>query len=245
MGRVHIENVSSLVSKRSIHILTRNFGEVLKIEVLNENSIAVEFRSRFSSEGFLEFIKMKNSGLEATIDPQKTAVFVDRVPKETSIGDIKKAFSKFGEILNLEVERNYFTFQTLKIFYSKESEAARCVEKANRRIRFRKDDEPLIVKYYDEQTYQTISNLDQEADDRCVFIYNLPDGYTNKDLLEVFSMYGEVRSAGVSANNKAFVNYEQALSALKAVKYTDNLVLGSKKINVVIKSQKKSKKRKM
>eukprot|EP00866_Antonospora_locustae_P000867 jgi/Antlo1/867/1978 len=221
------------------------FGDVISIELDDGGCATVEFRRREDAENILAFIESRqhSSGMFAEIVPPQNVVFVDRIPGDISIGAIKKFFSKFGEIAELEVERTYSMFQTLKITYAGESDALRCIEKVNRKVRFTEAGELLVAKHYDIQAYQAIMNMDEDADDKCVFIYNLPPKYTDNELLELFSAYGKIRSAKVVANNKAFVNYESAISALKAAKYMDSLLIGENKINVVVKSQKRRKTR--
>lgn len=243
MAKVLIKNVVYGVTKRSIHALSSLFGEVISVELEEGDCATVEFRRRVDSEKFLAFIESRqhSSGVSAETVPPKNVVFVDRIPGDVPIGAIRKFFSKFGEIAELEVERTYAMFQTLKITYAEETDASRCIEKVNRKVRFTEAGELLVAKHYDIQAYQAIMNMDEDADDRCVFIYNLPPKYTDNELLESFSAYGRIRSAKVIPNNKAFVNYETALSALKASKYMDSLLIGENKINVIVKSHKRRK----
>lgn len=245
MPKVRISNVAYGVTKRSIHALASLFGEVIAIELDGGGCATVEFRRTEDAEKLRAFIEtgQHSSGVSAEAVPPRNVVFVDRMPGDASTGAIRRFFSKFGEIAELEVERTYAMFQTLKITYAEEAGASRCIEKVNRKVRFAESGELLVAKHYDIQAYQAIMSMDEDADDRCVFIYNLPPSYTDSDLLESFSAYGKIRSAKVVANNKAFVNYETALSALKAVKYMDSVLIGECKINVVVKSQKRRKTR--
>lgn len=245
MSKIRIKNVAYGISKRSIHAFSSQFGEVISIEFDDGDCVTIEFRKKEDATKFLAFIESRQHSVDVSAEtvPPQNAVFVDRIPGDIPIKSIRWFFSKFGEILELEVERTYSTFQTLKITYEKEADASKCIERVNRKIRFTETGELLIAKHYDIQAYQAIMNIDEDADDRCVFIYNLPHNYTDCELLDSFSAYGKIRSAKVVANNKAFVNYETTLSALKAVKYMDSLLIGPNKINVIIKSHKRRKTR--
>lgn len=243
MAKVCIKNFSPSVSKMSIHAFCKNFGDVISIDLLNEKEVLVTFRKKEEAINMTNFTGKRRFISDATFNlvmPQNT-VFIDRVPKDTSIRKLRNFFSVFGDIIDIQVERNYFVFKTLKIKYEAEKSAEDCIKNVNRKMRLDEGDELLVAKYYDEQIYQDIVKLNDEADDRCVFIYNLPEDYSDKKLFEVFSAYGNIKSYRILSNNKAFINYDSTLSALKAVKYSDGLNIRDRKINVVIKSYKKKK----
>lgn len=243
MSRVLVKNVPPLTTKRSIHAFVTIFGEIVEIDFKSDEDVVVVFRKSEDAEKIIKFVEARGNStdISATPLPPRNIVFVDRVPKDITLTSIRDFFVKFGDVSELEIERTYFTFQTLKITYVREADCAKCVRKVNRKMRFRSTDELLISKHYDGQIYKEITNVDEDADDRCVFIYNLPKNFTDAELAQMFSAYGNIRSAKVSSNSKAFVNYETAFAALKAVKYADCVVLRGSKINVVIKSHKRRK----
>jgi len=75
-----------------------------------------------------------------------------------------------------------------------------------------------------------------------LFIYNLPDSYTDPDLISLFSNFGQVVSANVQIDKATgrskgygFVSYSDLKSAQAAIAAMDGFVMGNKKLNVRIK----------
>jgi len=77
-----------------------------------------------------------------------------------------------------------------------------------------------------------------------LFVYNVPEAYSDSDMNSLFSNFGTVVSANVQkelttgrSKGYGFVSYDNAPSAAAAIKQLDGFVIGSKKLSVRIKGQ--------
>jgi RNA recognition motif-containing protein len=77
-----------------------------------------------------------------------------------------------------------------------------------------------------------------------LFVYNVPEAYTDADMNSLFSNFGTVVSANVQkdlttgrSKGYGFVSYDNATAAAAAIKQLDGFVIGSKKLSVRIKGQ--------
>lgn len=222
-------------SKKSIFELCNIFGPITSIQE-EINSMIVEFVTNDHALRLAKVLNMQNKIKFVIISPCRS-VFIDRVPLRIDSKTILKSFSKYGKIEKIVKEREYFNFKTYKIEFAREKEALKFISKNNRIFRFHPDEEALIVKPYNEDIFKTIIGVDEKSDEKCVFLYNLPIEFTDKELFDLFCVYGAIKSFGVS-NQKGFVNFENELSALKAVKYSDRLEIKGFKILAILKSQK-------
>lgn len=248
--KIVITNKLPQMTKNCILILCNEFGDILSIDE-EEDKVIVEFRKNEDAKSFVEKMEeLRPFNLERKLP--RLNVFVDRIPKKYEINEIAKFFSdiltenkseensllvsKHREIRKIKQIRTYYTFQAVKVKFRREEDAIRFIEKVDRKEKI--DGSLLVAKFYSGEKNVTIVN----TDDRCVFVYNLPDKYTDKELFDFFSTFGQIKTSRVS-NNKAYVNYDDELSALKAIKYADGILVRNKKINCVIKSQRKGRKR--
>lgn len=76
-----------------------------------------------------------------------------------------------------------------------------------------------------------------------LFIYNVPENYSDQDLTALFTSYGTVVSGNVQRDlttgrtkGYGFVSYDNAVSAQAAIKALDGFQVGGKKLNVRLKS---------
>jgi CUG-BP- and ETR3-like factor len=77
-----------------------------------------------------------------------------------------------------------------------------------------------------------------------LFVYNVPEGYTDADMNALFANFGNVISANVQKDLQTgrpkgygFVSYDNGESAQAAIKALDGFVIGQKKLSVRIKGQ--------
>lgn len=83
----------------------------------------------------------------------------------------------------------------------------------------------------------------QYGTDGCnLFVYNVPEGYTDESMTQLFSNFGTVISANVQKDLQTgrpkgygFVSFDNGASAQAAIKAMDGFMLGSKKLSVRIK----------
>lgn len=234
MAEIEVSDLPDGINDYSLFCITKRFGKTSAIRVQN-NKAVISFRRRSKAIAFYDFISKNCPRVCVKLLEEKTELFVDRIPKETTLESLKLFFQKYGELVKIEQERTYFEFQTLKLIFSSAGDAKKCLLKTNKK-EYLKSGEKLVVKYYDETRLASIKT--KNNDNLCVFVYNVPTGMSYNAFNKIFSCYGDIKSLEILENSMGFVNYDNELSALKAVKYADRLEIMGQKLSVILKSEK-------
>ncbi|ADM12431.2 polyadenylate-binding protein 2 [Encephalitozoon intestinalis ATCC 50506] len=156
-------------------------------------------------------------------------IYVGDLSPKTLDSDLFRIFSNVGKVLNVKlIKRGEPVSSFAFVTFENEEEAERAIreykhyELHNRQIRvMRKDERP--------------------PETGNIFVKNLPENFTSKDLDDAFSMFGEITSCKVATTSHGkskgygFVQFKEKKAAKKVIKNFNNLnglMLGENKIVV-------------
>jgi RNA recognition motif-containing protein len=181
---------------------------------------------------------------------RKKKVFVGNLPLDVSESSVSEFFSSYGKLLGVSlIEGKSNSKKCGFVFFEDEKDARNCIKEANGKAKFPGSENYLLVKRAENETEKRERNKvmqginEEDVDERCVFIYNMPKDFYDSELDALFSTYGRIQSCKVLEGFKGFVNYMSTLSALKAVRYLDGKRIKGKRISVILKKDKVGKRK--
>ena len=148
-------------------------------------------------------------------------VFVGNVPFNLSEEEFKECFKKLEGYVTAElISRNhtkttrgfgFITFENSKYVKKFLEDRIEIIVK-DRKLRF--------TNYYDSNTDDFMINAIKKNN---IFVYNIPEDYTDQDLKQTFSKFGKVILAYINKDINTKKNYPQELSNLMKMKHMKKL----------------------
>ncbi|KAG5860275.1 polyadenylate-binding protein [Encephalitozoon hellem] len=156
-------------------------------------------------------------------------IYVGDLPPKTIDSDLFRIFSNVGKILNIKlIKRGESAPSFAFVTFENEEDAEKAVREYKH---YELHDRQIRVMRKDERPPETGN----------IFVKNLPESFTSKDLDDAFSMFGEIVSCKVATTPQGkskgygFVQFKEKRSAKKVIKNFNNLnglMLGGNKIVV-------------
>lgn len=161
----------------------------------------------------------------------KNNLYIKGLPKDKDAREIFEYFYKFGDIFSLKVNTddkgNYNG--TAFLTYYKEEDAKKSMEQTNGKKIWDCDME-VQYKTNNEKQYKKTFNKRSR-----ILIYNLPDNYTDKEVLKLCEEFGKIEYYDIrpGKNGKyAFVKYSKEEEAKKAIEKLNNKEIDNKQLYV-------------
>jgi polyadenylate-binding protein len=169
----------------------------------------------------------KREGERASSDDASTIYVGDLSPK-TLDSDLFRLFSSVGEVLRIKLIKRVDPLSSFAfVTFSSEEEAKRALKEYN---------------HHELHTRQirlsSIIGKDEKLSEGNIFVKNLPEDFTSKDLDEAFSMFGKIVSCKVAttlagkSKGYGFVQFEKKKSARLALKNCSGMMLSGRAITV-------------
>jgi polyadenylate-binding protein len=138
-------------------------------------------------------------------------VFVKKIPSEIKAAELEEIFKKYGEVKSVKISLNpdHSSRQYGFICFQSPEGAQKAIEQT------KKEDFPFEV-----QRYQPSDRREMRKSFNNIYVKNFPTSWTEDDLKNIFSQYGNILSLVLNKNKKgafAFVCYGDASGKDKEV----------------------------
>jgi polyadenylate-binding protein len=157
-----------------------------------------------------------------------STIYVGDLSPKTLDSDLFRLFSSVGEVVRIKLNKRVEPLSSFAfVTFSSEEEAKRALKEYNhcelhkRQIRL-----------------SSIVGKDEKVSEGNIFVKNLPEDFTSKDLDEAFSMFGKITSCKVAttpagkSKGYGFVQFEKKKSAKLVMKNCSGMMLNGKAIAV-------------
>ncbi|KAF7683600.1 Polyadenylate-binding protein 1-B [Astathelohania contejeani] len=245
MSKLYISNLPSNYTNESLTRIFCPFGKILSIRFVRREervSAFVEFDPQTEIESVITALNGRIlHGADVPLVVQRAAdrnrrLFIGNLPVDTDKKVLASFLGRYGVVEDVRIEQGKrYAF----VVFERDEDARACIEALDGKITFPGSNSPMAVRIVESEQEKKAREYNKPSSEHCVYVYNLPDDFGTPELEELFISYGAIHSARVVEGRKGYVNYFKGLSALKAVKYLDGRRIRNKKINVILKKEKK------
>lgn len=226
--QIYIGDLNSSIKEPDLYLKLRPYGEVAMIQLRQNKKTGKSFAfvafkdlvNCTKARQELNGIKILDSVIRVckiTKDRNANAnIFIKNIPLTATLQSLEHHFQVFGTILSSKIVHNEegvplgYGF----IQYEYISEAVKAVNSMNG---FKWEDSKLSVSEYLPVTSRSFSSKNN------LYIKNFPADYTQSDIIQIFSPFGEIISVAIASYNKSnaygFVCFASEDSAKKACEY--------------------------
>ena len=226
-ANIFIKGISTEVKPRDIYELFAKFGEIISTKICEdedgnllgygyinyynlssaENAVKnLNNKEFFGSKLEIEHFQKKNERLQNAIE--NNSIYIKNIPNDINETNLKKLFSKFGKITFNKIYSDSNNRNFAIIVYENSENANKAKEEMNNKKLNENDENGLYVDLLQKKTERKrllttkigdINNkLNQEFKNCNLYIKNLPYDLTEEKLKQIFSLYGEVKSAKIN-----------------------------------------------
>ena len=229
--QIYIGDLNSSIKEPDLYLKLRPYGEVAMIQLRHNRNTGKSFAfvafkdvaNCTKARQELNGVKVLGSVIRVckiTKDRNANAnIFIKNIPLTATLQSLEHHFQVFGTILSSKIVHNEegvplgYGF----IQYEYISEAVKATNSMNG---FKWDDTKLSVSEYLPVTARSFSSKNN------LYIKNFPVDYTQQDIMEIFSPFGEIISVAIASYNHSnaygFVCFASEDSAKKACEYLHN-----------------------
>lgn len=166
-------------------------------------------------------------------------MFVSNLEFKVNEQNLRDKLSEYGDIVSLRVKAGVKAFGGSICYCQYKSPES--VDKALKHDRTPLDGRPMFLSRYSSKKSKPTFKYPLIAENNKLFVKNLPYSHCTKDALtDIFDKFGKLKDVRIvtfkdgKPKGLAYVDYEDESSASEAIKNTNGLMVGDRKIEVAI-----------
>ncbi|CAH2093898.1 unnamed protein product [Euphydryas editha] len=174
-----------------------------------------------------------------TTGREACTLFISNLDFKVNEHNLRNKLSEFGDIVSLRVKAGVKAFGG-SICYC-QYKSLESVEKALKHDRTPLDGRPMFLSRYSSKKSKPSFKYPLTAENNKLFVKNLPYSHCTKDALtDIFDKFGKLKDIRIvtfkdgKPKGLAYVDYEDENSASEAIKETNGLTVGDRKIEVAV-----------
>ena len=229
--KLYILNIPPDVKALQVYSVFRKFGEIYKLKKINNSIYKTSFYSLqyFNKEDALETEKKANkgslNGYVIDIYHPRTLI-LKNFENSTNENEIRSYFENL-EIININIKKTEGQRPVVFISFKTDKDANEALEIANSILSGGMKIHASSYKLRNEQN--TYENDDTRTSENTLYFRNLPETYSQDNLIEVCTRYGVLASANIAKkiiNGKTtvsgFVQFQNESNAKSALEQLQN-----------------------